>query len=78
MARDLEKLQAEVARGSSPARKRPRTGDNGFVTPPVESVANKVAEGLANPAGGRRGEKRYRSPSPEAAIVAVHDVRDDW
>ena len=77
VARDLEKLQAEVARGTSPARKRPRAGDHGFVTPPLDSVANKVTEGLAQPLEGRRGEKRGRSPSPGAGIVAVQEIRDD-
>ena len=77
VARDLEKLQAEVARGTSPARKRPRTGVHGFVTPPLDSVVNKVAEGLAQPLEGRRGEKRGRSPSPGAGIVAVQEIRDD-
>ena len=56
VARDLEKLQSEVARGTSPARKRPRVGDGGMSTPRGDDVESKVSKGLTDGAAHRRAK----------------------
>ena len=62
IANDLEILREEVARGTSPPRKKARTVEPAAETP----RASPVALGFASGAEHRRGEKRARTPSPFA------------